>query len=79
MSALTTQIETGDTAESSDDSNDSDEEGTKRGKNAKKASTAKEGGVYVPPKLSAVHYDGEDSKAERTRKQMERARKRALK
>lgn len=79
LSALTTQIETGDTAESSDDSNDSDEESTKRGKNAKKADTAKEGGVYVPPKLSAVHYDGEDSKAERTRKQLERARKRALK
>lgn len=79
LSALTTQIETGDTAESSDDSNDSDEEGNKRSKNAKKANTAKEGGVYVPPKLSAVHYDGEDSKAERARKQLERARKRALK
>lgn len=79
LSALTTQIETGDTAESSDESNDSDEETTKSGKNAKKASTAKEGGVYVPPKLSAVHYDGEDTKAERARKQMERSRKRALK
>lgn len=79
LSALTTQIETGDTAESSDESNDSDDETTKSGKNAKKAKTAKEGGIYVPPKLSAVHYDGEDTKAERTRKQMERARKRALK
>lgn len=76
MSALTTQIETGDTAESSDES---DEETIKSGKNAKKANTAKEGGIYVPPKLSAVHYDGEDTKAERTRKQMERVRKRALK
>lgn len=76
MSALTTQIETGDTAESSDES---DEEANKSSKNAKKASSAKEGGVYVPPKLSAVHYDGEDTKAERARKQMERARKRALK
>lgn len=78
LSALTTQIETGDTAESSDD--ESDEETTKSGgKNAKKSGSAKEGGVYVPPKLSAVHYDGEDTKGERTRKQMERARKRALK
>lgn len=79
MSALTTQIETGDTAESSDESNDSDEETTKSNKNAKKADTAKGSGIYVPPKLSAVHYDGEDTKAERVRKQMERARKRALK
>ncbi|XP_055296121.1 neuroguidin isoform X3 [Sitodiplosis mosellana] len=76
LSALTTQIETGDTAESSDD--DSEEETTKSGKNVKKSGSAKEGGVYVPPKLSAVHYDGEDTKAERARKQMERARKRAL-
>lgn len=79
MSALTTQIETGDTAESSDESNDSDDDMKKSGKNAKKADTAKESGVYVPPKLSAVHYDGEDTKAERARKQLERARKRALK
>ncbi|XP_031624958.1 neuroguidin [Contarinia nasturtii] len=78
LSALTTQIETGDTAESSDDSNDSDDEANKSGKNGKKSASTKDGGVYVPPKLSAVHYDGEDTKAERARKQIERARKRAL-
>lgn len=79
MSALTTQIETGDTAESSDESNDSDDETNKIGKNGKKSASTKDGGIYVPPKLSAVHYDGEDTKAERARKQIERARKRALK
>ncbi|KAF6215148.1 hypothetical protein GE061_009899 [Apolygus lucorum] len=38
----------------------------------------KKPGIYVPPKLSAVHYDGDDSRAERRKKIIERARKRAL-
>lgn len=60
-----------------DDSSDSDSDAEAPSKNKKKG---KEGtGVYVPPKLSAVHYDGDDSKNERIRKQGERARKRALK
>lgn len=77
MSALTTQIETG----GDDDSDSSESEADEPKKNAKKGKqgTKENSGVYVPPKLSAVHYDGEDSKAERARKQMERARKRALK
>lgn len=33
---------------------------------------------YVPPKLTAVHYDGDESRQERLRKQQERAKKRAL-
>lgn len=33
---------------------------------------------YVPPKLTAVHYDGDESRQERQRKQQERAKKRAL-
>lgn len=32
----------------------------------------------MPPKLSAVHYDGDETREERTRKQIERARKLAL-
>lgn len=78
LSALTTQVHTGDSAESSDSDDDDDEATNKTGKNAKgsKNGTA---GVYVPPKLNPVHYDGDDTKAERARKQMERTRKRALK
>lgn len=80
MSALTTQLHGND----SDDDNDSDDEDDSKAKTASKSSKrskekAAAAGIYVPPKLSAVHYDGEDSKAERARKQMERARKRALK
>ncbi|KAJ4442401.1 hypothetical protein ANN_03987 [Periplaneta americana] len=35
-------------------------------------------GVYVPPKLAAVHYDGDESHAEKQQRALERARKRAL-
>ncbi|PNF17839.1 Neuroguidin [Cryptotermes secundus] len=35
-------------------------------------------GVYVPPKLAAVHYDGDESWAEKQQRMLERARKRAL-
>lgn len=61
---------------SSDSDSDDDEQAT--GSKKRKSSAKEAGGIYVPPKLSAVHYDGEDSKAERNRKQMERAKKRAL-
>lgn len=62
-------------AVNSSDGSESDTETTNKSRKKSKEAT----GVYVAPKLSAVHYDGDDSKAERTRKQMERARKRALK
>lgn len=81
LNALTTQLNDGDDDESDDDDDDDESHAvtpSKRGKKSKEPS-ASAAGIYVPPKLSAVHYDGEDSKAERARKQMERARKRALK
>ncbi|XP_011338199.1 neuroguidin isoform X1 [Ooceraea biroi] len=34
--------------------------------------------VYVPPKLAAVHYDGDETMAEKIRKAGERARRRAV-
>lgn len=64
------------------DSDDSDEDEAKPAKSAaasrKSSKTGAKEGKYVPPKLSAVHYDEDDSKAERSRKQLERAKKRAL-
>lgn len=75
MGALTSQVRTGGSGESSSDDSD-DETANKPGKSAKGSNS---GGVYVPPKLNPVHYDGDDTKADRARKQMERARKRALK
>ncbi|XP_067001224.1 neuroguidin [Anabrus simplex] len=56
--------------ESEESESDSDED------NADKKEGKK--GVYVPPKLAAVHYDGDESKAERQQRLIERARKRAL-
>lgn len=56
-----------------------DEESTKATKSARNKSKASDkSATYVPPKLSAVHYDADDSKSERQRKQMERAKKRAF-
>lgn len=77
MDALTSNMpESGaENADSSTDGSDSEADATNKSKKKSKEAT----GVYVPPKLSAVHYDGDDSKTERARKQMERARKRALK
>jgi U3 small nucleolar ribonucleoprotein protein LCP5 len=68
-------------SDSDEDDDDSDEEvaaktatGRKKGDDKGDASGS---GLYVPPKLTAVHYE-EDSKADKARKQLERARKRAL-
>lgn len=83
----------GDEQENDDDDDDSDEEsdssddgdggatgagGGGKGSSGKKSKKPAASSVYVPPKLSAVHYDEGDSKAERSRKQLERAKKRAL-
>lgn len=63
--------------ESTTDSGDDDETTTMK-VSRKKSKESSKGAVYVPPKLSAVHYDDGDTKAERDRKQLERAKKRAL-
>lgn len=64
--------------DSSSDS-EADEETTKSTKSARnKSKDSSKSGVYVPPKLSAVHYDADDTKGERQRKQLERAKKRAF-
>lgn len=57
------------------ESSDSDDDVSNKKSSSKSDNKS---GIYVPPKLTAVHYDGEESKAERDRKLLERARKRAL-
>lgn len=52
-----------------------DEDGGDGGKAAKSKSKSN---IYVPPKLTSVHYDGDETKQERTQKLMDRAKKRAL-
>ncbi|XP_012286830.1 neuroguidin isoform X2 [Orussus abietinus] len=61
--------------ESSDE--ESDDEGSEKGDTAD-ASRSRKSGVYIPPKLAAVHYDGDETLAEKMRKAGERARRRAI-
>ncbi|KAL1124544.1 hypothetical protein AAG570_001170, partial [Ranatra chinensis] len=56
--------------------NDCDEADKSGERNLK--SKEKKSGVYVPPKLAAVHYDGDITQAERKNRLLERARKHAL-
>lgn len=81
MNSLTSQTNADDDIGESGDSSDdeSDNEMKNLSNNVRKSKGSKEAGIYVPPKLSAVHYDDGDSKAERNRKQIERVRKRTLK
>lgn len=65
--------------ENNDDSDEfSDEQDTSM-KITKKSIRTNNKGLYVPPKLSAVHFDDDNNKFERNRKQLERARKRVIK
>ncbi|XP_014471618.1 PREDICTED: neuroguidin isoform X1 [Dinoponera quadriceps] len=43
-----------------------------------KSTQPRKSNVYVPPKLAAVHYDGDETMAEKIRKASERARRRAV-
>lgn len=61
----------------SDSTDQSDSEAANKKAVLNKLSSSKVG-VYVPPKITAVHYEGEESKIEKDRKLLERARKRAL-
>lgn len=83
MSQLPDTGEGGDSGGSGDESDDSAKvmEKLRKAKGGAKAVGKKEqhssSDLYVPPKHMAVSYE-DDSKAERARKQIERARKRAL-
>ncbi|XP_049831286.1 neuroguidin-A [Schistocerca gregaria] len=57
------------------DDEDESDSGSEKEEQAEKAEKK---GIYVPPKLAAVHYDGDESKAEKQQRVLERARKHAL-
>lgn len=59
-----------DDSEESDSANEEDNDKEKTSKEKK--------GLYVPPKLAAVHYDGDETHADYQRRMKERAQKRAL-
>ncbi|XP_055907591.1 neuroguidin [Eupeodes corollae] len=62
-------------SEQEDDEAEADEEATVK---PKKSITATKSGVYVPPKIKPVYYDGDDKPADRDKKLIERAKKRAM-
>uniref|UniRef100_A0A1B6CDM5 Neuroguidin n=1 Tax=Clastoptera arizonana TaxID=38151 RepID=A0A1B6CDM5_9HEMI len=60
--------------EESDNSGSDNEKEEVQGRKVKEIKS----GVYVPPKLAAVHYEDDDKQSTRKAKEIERARKRAL-
>ncbi|XP_053983086.1 neuroguidin isoform X2 [Hylaeus volcanicus] len=58
-----------------DDESDSDQEAEVDGF---KSMQSRKSNIYVPPKLAAVHYDGDETVADKIRKAGERARRRAV-
>ncbi|XP_034937321.1 neuroguidin [Chelonus insularis] len=60
------------------DSQDSVEEGSDDEGQDGDDNTKQKKGIYVPPKLTAVHYDGDETANEKIRKAEERSRKRAI-
>ncbi|XP_030381129.1 neuroguidin [Scaptodrosophila lebanonensis] len=69
-----------DSDEDDDDEEDEDEDDEAAGaiKKPKKAATAGKTGVYVPPRIKPVFYDGDEREADKEKKAMERAKKRAI-
>lgn len=65
ISKLNTNV---DDESSSED--DSSKEETQKNENKK--------GIYVPPKIAPVYYEGDETTAERNQRQLERVKKRAL-
>lgn len=58
-----------------EDDEDDEEKGVKK---PKKAATAGKPGIYVPPKIKPVYYDGDDKAEDKEKKLIERAKKRAI-
>lgn len=59
------------------DASDEEEEDAGK-KKKKKAETEEKSNIYRPPRLSSVHYDGDETRNEKQARSLERARKRAL-
>ncbi|XP_028290633.1 neuroguidin [Gouania willdenowi] len=55
-----------------------DEEGEDEAVNAERSAAPSSGRRYVPPKIAAVHYDGDMTEAERQKTALERQRRAAL-
>lgn len=62
-----------------DEDDDVEEDGVEAIKTSKnKGASKNKSGIYVPPKLRPVHYDGDETQAEKEKRVIERAKKRAM-
>ncbi|XP_075212163.1 neuroguidin [Lycorma delicatula] len=73
-----------DNSDKNDDSSDEEEKHhgdnsiTKDGEKSKDRDNKSKAGIYVPPKLAPVHYDGDFAESSKKERLLERARRRAL-
>lgn len=61
-----------------EDDGDAEDDDSDRNENGVSSSKKSKDGVYVAPKVTAVSYDGDESRAVKRQKELERAKKRAL-
>lgn len=82
LSAAGAEEEDGDDDEAGSDSDDEEDEDDEAGagaaKKPRKASTAGKSGVYVPPRIKPVYYDGDERDADKEKKALDRVKKRAI-
>ncbi|KAH8403034.1 hypothetical protein KR222_003485, partial [Zaprionus bogoriensis] len=67
-----------DSDEDDEDEDEDDEAGAGAAKKPRKAATAGKSGVYVPPRIKPVYYDGDERDADKEKKALDRAKKRAI-
>lgn len=66
-------------SESESDDDDETERSIKKPKKAATANkSASKSGIYVPPKIKPVYYDGDDKQLDKDKKLFDRAKKRAI-
>ncbi|XP_017022002.1 neuroguidin [Drosophila kikkawai] len=65
-------------SDSEEDEDEEDEDGAGPAKKPRKAATAGKSGVYVPPRIKPVYYDGDERDADKEKKALERAKKRSI-
>lgn len=63
---------------SDEEEEDDEEEGGGAAKKPRKAATAGKSGIYVPPRIKPVYYDGDEREADKEKKALDRAKKRAI-
>ncbi|KAH8415136.1 hypothetical protein KR215_005157, partial [Drosophila sulfurigaster] len=80
LSAAGADNEEDDDAEAGSDSDADEDEDDEAGaaKKPRKAATAGKSGVYVPPRIKPVYYDGDERDADKEKKALDRAKKRAI-